>query len=87
MTTQNPPSGAPSPAPDDDQVDEQPEPIVAPEPFKFAAPKGAKDTGRYSAYDTTLGRYVGGVHDSKAKARDAAKADGIEGDRVEVVEV
>ena len=31
---------------------------------------------RYAAYDTTLHRYVGGVHDTKKAANDAAKAAG-----------
>lgn len=52
-----------------------------------ALPKAAKDTGRYSAYDTLEARYVGGVHDSEAKAKAAAKAKGITGDRVRVIEV
>lgn len=33
-------------------------------------------SGRYAAYDTTYQRFVGGVQDTKAKAREAAKAAG-----------
>lgn len=67
-----------------DEVDDAPEPPKA-EPYKAPAPKSAKDTGRFSAYDTTLGRFTGGVHDSKGKARDAAKDQGVTD--VEIVEV
>lgn len=52
-----------------------------------AADAGQSDAGRYSAYDTTYERFVGGVHDTKAKARDAAKAKGSEGKHVEIREV
>lgn len=34
------------------------------------------DTGRFAAFDTAFGRYVGGVHDSEAKARAAGKRAG-----------
>lgn len=57
----------------------------AEEPAKFEAPTGVKDSGRFAAYDTTLGKYVGGVHDSRDKARRAGKDSGAES--VEVVEV
>lgn len=46
------------------------------QPAKFDVPSGAKDSGRFSAYDKTYGKYVGGVHDSEAKARKAAKDKG-----------
>lgn len=44
-----------------------------------------KDTGRYAAFNTALGQYVGGVHDSEAQARKAAKDRGVS--TVTVVEV
>ena len=44
-----------------------------------------KDTGRYAAFNTVLGQYVGGVHDSEAKARKAAKDRGVT--TITVVEV
>lgn len=48
-------------------------------------------TGRYAAYDTTLQRFVGGVHSTQAKAKAAgaksAKASGTEADAIEVREV
>lgn len=68
--------------PEDDPGPEHVEPTVKP----FDVPAGAKaETGRYSAYDKTYGKYVGGVHDTKAKAREAAKAKG--STDVEIVEV
>lgn len=76
MTEQqnNPDPGAPSPAPGPDDQDvagvETREPA---EPRKFDVPEGADGTGRYAYYDTTLGKYVGGVHDAKAKAKAAGK--------------
>lgn len=75
MTTeQTPGPGAPSPAPDPDQLDvvgvETREPA---EPRKFDVPDGVEESGRYAFYDTTLGKYVGGVHDTKAKAKQAGK--------------
>ena len=39
--------------------------------------KPAKDTGRWAAFNTTLGQYVAGVHDSKDKAAKAAKDAGV----------
>lgn len=80
-------SGAPSPAPDPEGSDPS-TPADAParrEPApnpKFEAPKGTKDSGRFSAYDTTLGKYVGGVHDSKSKAQTAGKDSGAESFKV-----
>lgn len=75
MTTeQNPSPDAPSPAPgpdDQDVVGVEPREPAAPR--KFDVPESAQDTGRYAFYDTTLGKYVGGVHDSKAKAKQAGK--------------
>lgn len=82
MTDQNPPTDAPSPAPEGDQPQGTPHVEPAPE---LEVPKGAKDTGRFSAYDKTYGKYVGGVHDSREKARKAAKDAGA--DNVEIVEV
>lgn len=81
---QQPPSGsrAPSPAPEPTAVESRREPE---KPRKFEAPDGVEDSGRFAAYDTTLGKYVGGVHDTKTKARDAGKASGAES--FEVVEV
>lgn len=77
MTTeQNPGPGAPSPAPGptDDQIDAAGvEPREPAEPRKFDVPDGVEDSGRYAFYDTTLGKYVGGVHDTKAKAKTAGK--------------
>lgn len=58
MTTQQSGPDAPSPAPG---------------PTKFDVPKGTEGSGRFAYYDTTLGRYVGGVHDSKADAKAAGK--------------
>lgn len=54
-------------------MDEQQQKAQA-EPFQ--APEGAKDSGRFAAYDTTLGKYVGGTHDSKTKAEKAGKDSG-----------
>lgn len=81
MTTeQNPGPGAPSPAPGPDDQDPTAfdvpgvEPRREPaEPRKFDVPDGVEDSGRYAFYDTTLGKYVGGVHDTKAKAKTAGK--------------
>lgn len=77
MTTeQSPGPDAPSPAPDPDPQGDVVDVVEArepEEPRKFEAPEGADDTGRYAFYDTTLGKYVGGVHDSKAKAKAAGK--------------
>lgn len=42
---------------------------------------------RYSAYDTKLQRFVGGVHDSEAKAKAAAKSMGVEASDTEVRKV
>lgn len=74
------------PAPDPDPPSElnvapkaRREPAEAP---KFEAPKGNPDSGRYAAYDTTLGKYVGGTHDSEAKARKAGKDSGAESYKV-----
>ena len=36
-------------------------------------PAGNPGSGRYSVYDTSLQRYVGGVHDSKPSKDDADK--------------
>ena len=48
-------------------------------------------TGRFAAYDTTLQRFVGGVHGTSAKAKaagvKASKANGTEADAIEVREV
>jgi hypothetical protein len=78
MTTQqNPGPDAPSPAPGPDVVGVDPREPAAPrkpaDPRKFDAPKGVEGSGRYAYYDTTLGKYVGGVHDTKAKAKEAGK--------------
>lgn len=54
-------------------------------PAPFTAPTGAKDTGRFAAYDTTLGKYVGGTHDSRDKARKSGRDAGAK--TVEIVEV
>lgn len=45
----------------------------------------AEGTGRYAGFDGVLGQYRGGVHDTEAKARKAAKDAGAE--RITVVEV
>jgi len=68
---------------ENENENETPAPAAAP---LFDAPKGAKDTGRFAAYDRTLGRYVGGTHKSRDDARKAAKERGVERD-VAVVEV
>lgn len=83
MTDQNQPSGAPSPAPEDKQ-EPGGTPHVEPDPV-VEVPEGAEGTGRFSAYDTTYAKYVGGVHDTKAKATKAAKDAGV--DTFEIVEV
>lgn len=54
-------------------------------PAPFEAPAGTPDSGRFAAYDTTLGKYVGGTHDSKSKADKAGKSAGAA--TVTVVEV
>ncbi len=72
MTTQqNPGPGAPSPAPGPDDQDVAGVEPAAPRPFDV--PKGVEGSGRYAFYDTTLGKYVGGVHDKKADATKAGK--------------
>jgi hypothetical protein len=68
-------SGATSPAPDPAQTDEAPVREAAPNP-KFDPPKGNPGSGRFAVYDTTLGRYVGNVVDSKS---DASKSDAAKG--------
>lgn len=45
------------------------------------------DSQKYAAYDTRLERFVGGVHDSKTDARDAAKAKGVAASDIDVREV
>ena len=45
------------------------------------------DTGRFAAFDTRYGQYVGGVHDSEAKAKAAAKARAVPAGAVKVVQV
>lgn len=49
--------------------------------------KPAEGTGRFAAFDTRLRQYVGGVHDSEAKAKAAAKGRGVPASAVTVVEV
>ena len=74
MTEQIPGPGAPSPAPgpgDQDVAGVEPREPEAPR--KFDAPKGVEGSGRFAFYDTTLGRFVGGVHDKKADATKAGK--------------
>lgn len=48
-------------------------------------------TGRFAGYHTTLERFVGGVHDTKTKAKaagvKAAKAAGQDAEAIEVREV
>lgn len=72
-----PDAPSPAPGPSDDEIDtagvERREPAPTP---KFDAPKGNPGSGRFAVYDTTLGRYVGNVVDSKSEAgkSDAAKA-------------
>lgn len=46
-----------------------------------------KGSGRFAAYDTRLTRYIGGVHDSRKGATDAAKARGVKPGDVKVREV
>lgn len=41
-------------------------------------------TGRFAAYDNRLARFVGGVHDTKAKAKAAAKRAGVSASDTEV---
>lgn len=74
---------APSPAPEPTPVvivgDQRDQALVeprdpAPAP-KFEPPKGTPDSGRFAAYDTTLGKYVGGVHNSRGAADKAGKAE------------
>lgn len=83
MTTENP-TGAPSPAPVDQQADPGPEHVEPSAPL-FEAPTGAEDTGRYCVYDQRLGKYVGGVTSDKPSKADAKKLVGH--DDVAVVEV
>lgn len=51
----------------------------------FAAPEGAKDTGRYAVYDRRFGRYVGGVSTDRPSKADSKKLAGH--DDVAIVEV
>lgn len=44
-------------------------------------------TGRFSAYDKRLTRYVGGVHGSADEARQAAKDKGVKASDIRVDEV
>lgn len=44
-------------------------------------------TGRYAAYDKRYERFVDGVHDTKTKARDAAKDKGVKASDIDVREV
>lgn len=59
-------------------------PDQAPTPTPTPAPATGK---RYAAYDKTYLRFVGGVHDTKAKATKAAKDTGIKLGDLEVREV
>lgn len=45
------------------------------------------DSGRYAAYDKRYLKYVGGVHDSKSAARDAAKEAGVKTGDIRVDQV
>lgn len=44
-------------------------------------------SGRFSAYDTVQLKFVGGVHDTKGAAREAAKDRGVKPGDIEVREV
>lgn len=72
--TEQPQDPGPFDDPTVDEIDqagvEPREPAEAP---KFDVPEGTKDSGRFAFYDTTLGRYVGGTHDSKTDAKKAGK--------------
>lgn len=48
---------------------------VEPTP-EVQVPEGNPGSGRYCAYDKTYLSYMGGVHDTKSAARDAAKEAG-----------
>lgn len=56
-----------------EQPTEQPTPVERPQ---LPDPKESASSSRFSAYDQERLRFVGGVHDTKGKARDAAKARG-----------
>lgn len=75
-----------NPAPEEQQPEQQPEqPPIA--PIKPDTGTEDPDTGRYAAYDTRLGRYVGGVHDSEAKAKRAARDAGVKSGDTTIREV
>lgn len=54
---------------DESKTDEKPGEL-------FDAPESIEGSTRYSVYDRVLGRYVGGVHDSKPSTTDAKKLAG-----------
>lgn len=67
-------------------MDQQNPPTPAPDPAPAAGKAKAEgSTPRYAAYDKDFLRFVGGTHDTKAKARDAAKDKGAK--NVEIREV
>lgn len=62
-----------TPDPTVDEIDQAGDETTPAEASKFPVPKGNSGSGRFSFYDTTLGRYVGGVHDKKGDASKAGK--------------
>lgn len=55
-----------------------------PTPSDENTPDESAESGRFAAYDTTYERFVGGVHDTKTAATEAAKAAGVSGKRLEI---
>jgi hypothetical protein len=51
-----------------------PDPVVPGAPAPAAQNSDTGGDKRYAAYDTTYGKFLPGVYDSKKKATDAAKA-------------
>lgn len=47
----------------------------------------SSDADRFAAYDTRLAKFVGGVHDTKKSATDAAKARGVKSADIDVRKV
>lgn len=67
-------------------TEQNPEPTPSPEPTPAPVKATKEDTPkRFAAYDKDYLRFVGGTHDTKTKARDAAKERGAK--NVEIREV
>lgn len=80
MTNQNPEQTP------DQNPDQDPTPAPSSRPaVRQTASSG--DADRFAAYDTRLQKFVGGVHDTKKAATDAAKTRGVKAGDIDVRKV